>query len=73
MSALTTAQWELLEPFFPSRDLLQGRPGRPRHHARPVLEGIFCGFCVVALNGKHYPLSFLLIKHAIDAFRNGKK
>ena len=40
MSELTTAQWELLEPFFPSRDLLQGRPGRPRHHARPVLEGI---------------------------------
>ena len=40
MSELTTAQWELLEPFFPYRDLLQGRPGRPRHHARPVLEGI---------------------------------
>lgn len=36
---LTDQQWQFIEPSFPHKDLFQTQ-GRPRHHARDVLEGI---------------------------------
>ena len=37
---LTKQQWELIEPFFPEKDLLQQSKGRPRVQPRQILEGI---------------------------------
>lgn len=38
--AVTDQQWELLEPLFPSDELVNGRQGRPFRKAREVLDGV---------------------------------
>jgi transposase len=37
---LTDAQWEILEPLLPERDVVVAGRGRPRRAARDVLHGV---------------------------------